>query len=152
MALPTGTISLSQVNTELGRSSSAAISLGETAVRGLAGKTSGAVSMNDLRGKSARTVSISLIGNTIVQAGFQNQYYRMTFALIVSDGAAITSRLWHGSVSYESNGNGVYETPPYNPNGFTRQENGIIYCTVVIAGTTYEVQYSFTYTAGDEFG
>lgn len=41
MALPTSTISMSQVNTELGRSSTATISLGETAVRSLAGVASG---------------------------------------------------------------------------------------------------------------
>lgn len=43
---------MSDVNTELGRSSTASISLGETAVRTLAGIASGAISMNDLRGKS----------------------------------------------------------------------------------------------------
>ncbi len=55
MVLPTGTISMSQVNTELGRSATATISLGESAVRSLAGVPSGAISMNDLRGKSAVT-------------------------------------------------------------------------------------------------
>lgn len=55
MTLPTGTISLSQVNTELGRSATATISLGETAVRSLAGVPSGAISMDNLRGKSAVT-------------------------------------------------------------------------------------------------
>lgn len=53
MALPTGTISLSQVNSELGRSPTQSINLNDTAVRSLAGKASGAISMNDLRGKSA---------------------------------------------------------------------------------------------------
>lgn len=53
MALPTGTISMSQVNTELGYSSTALISLNDTAVRTLAGKPSGIISMDDLRGKSA---------------------------------------------------------------------------------------------------
>lgn len=43
---------MSQVNTELGRSSTATISLGETAVRTLAGVASGAISMDNLRGKS----------------------------------------------------------------------------------------------------
>lgn len=54
MALPNGTtISLSQVNVELSRSATATISLGETAVRNLAGVPSGAISMSDLWGKSA---------------------------------------------------------------------------------------------------
>lgn len=44
---------MSQVNTELGRSSTASISLGESAVRALAGVPSGAISMDNLRGKSS---------------------------------------------------------------------------------------------------
>lgn len=52
MPTPTGTISMSDVNTELGRSSTANISLNETAVRTLAGVASGTISMDNLRGKS----------------------------------------------------------------------------------------------------
>lgn len=54
-----GAISLSQVNTELGRSSTASISLGETAVRTLAGVASGAISMSNLYGKSSEAVTVS---------------------------------------------------------------------------------------------
>ena len=62
MPTPTGTISMSQVNTELGRSSTANISLNETAVRTLAGVASGTISMDNLRGKS--NVSFSPDGGT----------------------------------------------------------------------------------------
>lgn len=47
-----GAISLSNVNTELGRSATATISLGEAAVRTLAGVPSGPISLSDLYGKS----------------------------------------------------------------------------------------------------
>ena len=53
MPLPTSpnAISLNQVNTELGLSATAAITLNDSAVRALAGVASGAISMNNLRGK-----------------------------------------------------------------------------------------------------
>lgn len=52
MALPsTGSISMAQVRTELGLSGS--ISLGQSQVRNLAGRSTGSVSMSHLRGKSA---------------------------------------------------------------------------------------------------
>lgn len=56
MALPsTGAISMSQVNTELKKSSTATISLNDTDVRKLAGRTSGTISVSDLRGKHLST-------------------------------------------------------------------------------------------------
>lgn len=57
-----GAISLGDVNVELGRSSTANISLGETAVRTLAGVASGAISLSNLYGKS--NVSFSPDGGT----------------------------------------------------------------------------------------
>ena len=53
MTTPTGTITMADVNVELGLSSSATISLNDTNVRLLAGVPSGTISMNNLRGKSA---------------------------------------------------------------------------------------------------
>ena len=55
MALPsTGPLSLSQVNTALGRAAGATISLGYAGARGLAGVASGAIGLGMLRGKSAQ--------------------------------------------------------------------------------------------------
>jgi hypothetical protein len=55
MSTPTGTISMSDVNTELGRASNTNISLNEGVVRTLAGVSSGTISMDNLRGKSNHT-------------------------------------------------------------------------------------------------
>ena len=53
MTLPVGTISMSQVNTELGIPSTTTISLNQANVRSLAGVPSGTISMSNLQGKSA---------------------------------------------------------------------------------------------------
>lgn len=56
MTLPaTGAISMSQLAVELGRAANAPTSLGDTAVRNLAGVASGPISLNSLHGKSSYT-------------------------------------------------------------------------------------------------
>lgn len=57
MTLPTGSISMSQVNSELQRSATQHISLDDGQVRQLAGVGGGAISMSQLRGKSWLTFS-----------------------------------------------------------------------------------------------
>jgi hypothetical protein len=52
MTLPVGQISLGQVNTELGLSSTTLISLNQANVRALAGVASGQIAMSNLQGKS----------------------------------------------------------------------------------------------------
>lgn len=56
MTLPsTGSISMSQVNVELGRSATANLTMNDSALRALAGKPSGTVALSDLRGKTQNT-------------------------------------------------------------------------------------------------
>lgn len=73
MTLPSsGAISLANVSVELGRSSTATTSLGETAVRTLAGVASGAISLSNLYGKSnalSITISPSSLNTTRFGAG-----------------------------------------------------------------------------------
>jgi hypothetical protein len=65
MPLPTGTISMSEVNTELGRPSTQSINLNDSAVRSLAGVggSGTVISMDNLRGKASEFV-MTISSNT----------------------------------------------------------------------------------------
>lgn len=77
MPTPTGTIALSDVNVELGRSSTANISMNESAVRSLAGVggSGTVISMNDLRGKSNLGATL----NNYEAGAFNIQLYRQRY-------------------------------------------------------------------------
>lgn len=98
MTLPAGQISLSQVNVELGLSSTALISLNDAAVRTLAGVASGAIGMSDLQGKSSFSVtggstSVSK-SSTRLGAGTTNVTTTSATVGTVSGGTAPYSYLW----------------------------------------------------------
>jgi len=63
MTLPVGQISFGQVNTELGLSATAQISLNDAAVRALAGVPSGQIAMSNLQGKTNYTYFNNVITN-----------------------------------------------------------------------------------------
>lgn len=101
MTLPaTGTqISMSQVNTELNVASTTQISLNDTAVRGLAGKTinGSQIAMSDLQGKSGRvSVAYTYNSNTInlgIQAALVSGYVagKTDLTITISAGVYIYS-------------------------------------------------------------
>lgn len=122
MTLPaSGSISLSQVNTELGLSSTASISLNDSAVRTLFAKSSGAIAMSDGYGKS----------NTFPFTISSNQTNANLRSLAISAG-------WNGTTRVVATiGSGVYissnstGTPALTvngsfPNGVELVNNGII--------------------------
>lgn len=112
---------MSQVNTELGYSSTATISLNDAAVRSLAGVPSGAISMQNLQGKSS-TFSFT-IGSNQTNADLRS--------LAVSAGwnqsSAVIATISSG-VYISSNSTGTYALTVSGsfPGGVTLNNSGII--------------------------
>jgi len=64
MTTPTGAITLSDVNVELGNSSNAPITLADSLVRALCNKLSGPISLQDLKGRNAVNTSSGPVNGT----------------------------------------------------------------------------------------
>lgn len=120
MALPSsGPLSFSQINTELSRSATALLSLNDSAVRNLAGKLSGSVSLSDLLGKSSvirKTISAS-VNNVILKDLFTATEWSDTTAkeVVVASGVIVgstspsvaamrTGTIWGGTLLVTNNG------------------------------------------------
>lgn len=70
MILPTGAITFANLNQALGVASTSALALGSNQGRGLAGKFSGAVSLNDCRGKEIITATLTAAQITAFKVGY----------------------------------------------------------------------------------
>jgi hypothetical protein len=152
MALPTsGSISMDDIKAELGITGE--LSLTDQRVRDLVGIQSGSITMpNDFYGKSARTVRLIITGYEQVQMGFggwnQQQYDKITFGISVSPYLAPSSYSWGNDV-YGNSATAVFMGPAYQVMGYTYQNSGTAYCSVVVGGRTYDLTLDFQYTAGD---
>lgn len=152
MALPSsGSISLDDIKAELGITGE--LELTDSRVRALTGIGSGSITLpNDFWGKSSRTVRLVIQSHEQVQMGFgtwnQQQYDKITFGISVSPYLAPTSYSW-GNEVFGTGASAVFEGPVYQVNGFTYQNFGNAYCSVVVGGRTYELNLDFQYTAGD---
>lgn len=109
---------------------------------------------DNLRGKSARSISIYIAsGGTIQDFGGgpngRTQHDRIVFGVQINGGGTPSSYQWGGDLA--GNGSTVqFDGPSYNLNGFTYQQTGYVDVTVIIGGQTYTASLSFTFTAGDQ--
>ena len=125
---------MSQVNTELGRTSTATISLGETAVRTLAGVASGAISMDNLRGKSnAPAVSFSPDGGTSAETAVPLS------DLIAGGGTASITINCSESAVWNYTRSGSFGTPTTGTNTATSRSFTLTNTTTTIRSTTWTV-------------
>ena len=140
MTLPSSgaTISLSNVSVELGRSSIATTSLGETAVRTLAGIASGTISLNSLYGKSfAPSISISP-GNVYTSRSGGGSATSNTVTATASGGAGGYTYAW----TYVSGNSYTINSSTSASTTFTTTlvsgayKTGVYRCTVTSGGAT----------------
>ena len=114
MATPTGTISLNDVNVELGNPGTTSISLNDSSVRNLAGVPSGTISMNNLRNKSAAaiTVSPSIGGQSVIPLSSTfaiGSYGEYTISSTSGSDLTVDIKMWGAGASsgraYDNGGN-----------------------------------------------
>lgn len=122
MALPSsGSISLSQVNTELGVSATATRSLGETTTRNLFGVASGAISMSNGYGKAnqfAFTISSNQTNANLATLA-TNAGWNGSSKVVATIGSGVL-------ISSNSTGTAALTIPPSFPGGVELINNGTI--------------------------
>lgn len=118
MPTPTGQIGLSDVNVELGKSSSTQIAKNDTDVRQLAGRTTplSQISMDDLRGKSFDTVgpTVTITASSTTLSIGQTSTLTFTLSEASTNFIAADINISAGSISNFS-GSGTSYTATYTP-------------------------------------
>lgn len=152
MTLPTGQISLSQVNTELGLSATAQIDMNMTSLRTLFGVSSGQISMSNGQGKSAVALPVITKQTTVVSSEISPIVYPATISWVSDDtpitlsvsatGGTLTyawqSNSSNSSTGWVTSGYGTPWTIPYGTSG--RYNDSVTYWRCAISnasGTVY---------------
>ena len=135
-----GAISLANVNTELGRSSTANISLGESAVRTLAGIASGTISLSSLYGKSNEAITLTSASAVATKVGSG-----VAVASLALRGTGDVYRSINGAAAVDV---GDWLTPKSAATTYQ------VYATSLNGIATSNIMFStwYTFTTGLEFG
>jgi len=135
---------MSQVNTELGRSATASLNLNDADVRSLAGRPTGAISLNDLRGKGSNVAVAYVSGG-----GSTSNLLSYSFTS-VSIGAAAGDRVV--AVSATTNAGFFPTSCTINGAAMTKASTGNLASAVFYAafpsGTTANFVVTMNATAG----
>lgn len=114
MTLPaSGAISMAQVNTELGRASTANDSLNDSWVRALAQVASGAISMNSLHGKTGRFDGTIALNSSGSSPSLSIPFFDQTLTLMVGGSSSVglfsngASAYFTGNVRLTNNSTGA---------------------------------------------
>lgn len=144
---PTGQISMSDVNKELGLASNRTITFNDSAVRTLAGKPSGQISMSDMRGKSNLKQYSVTVGDADGDGNTKFNFFGYDKSgLVIAGAGSISSDTIEGSSlkiltvgsMVVDNLYGAYVGIGVGPNNYGKFTNKV---DMTINGKTYKLSY-----------
>lgn len=150
MSLPaSGEISLSQVRAELG--GSGAVALGDSNVRSLAGVSSGAISLDNLHGKAATTLAVSLSAYSASNASNVSTYTFGANTRTITGGTGSETTTWTvlassgGTWDFPGGSSGASAAPRVSGVAAGASATATIRCTVTNGTETTRADANYLY-------